>query len=634
VVDPIHSDQDLEAGLLRALAARARAGSGRAFDLARRIVMEPGRAEPLLACLPESWLVENAVQIAQATPAAAASLIGSALRARRPWEGLAPSAARDETLGQRLEWFVDDASVRQQVLSLVDALKVSPPEFALDAGDAAAAQGPGAQIASLLAEPPSEERRRRLYEAGVAAFASVKEDPEDEAAAGWMARALAAAAAAGHAQAWVDLGRCAWNGWGVPVDRDAALRCYQTAAGLGSDYGAYVAAHNLYWVFERDREAYAYALQALAGRDPDGDVRHLLGLMAYNGRGRAKDDAESLLLHTEAAARGNADALFELHVFHAQGIACPVDQERAADFLRRAAARGQARACYTLGALHATGRWPTVGKDMVRAVEWYERAAEGGHGKAAATLAAMFLGGLELGVNLPRGKAMLARAAEAGFDAAGFMAGLGVRADRVAALDGQFDAARSAIRAGDAAGVKAVLDAGMPADIVGGPGLLLLTVAVQEANAEIIRLLVERGADPNRPEDAPLVMALRQRDLATADLLLEAGADVNHGGARYGSALMHFASDDRLDAVRWLLDHGAEPGRRSRRGETPLMSAAREGQVEVVRLLLERGADPNAYTEIDFGLGVVTRDSALGMAEYGGHAAVVALLTAAGARRE
>ena len=61
------------------------------------------------------------------------------------------------------------------------------------------------------------------------------------------------------------------------------------------------------------------------------------------------------------------------------------------------------------------------------------------------------------------------------------------------------------------------------------------------------------------------------------------------------------------------------------------MSAARDGQAATVALLLSRGADPNAYKAVDFGLGVVTKDTALGMAEHYGHTEIVKALTAAGA---
>src|SRR5262249_52005406 len=148
-------------------------------------------------------------------------------------------------------------------------------------------------------------------------------------------------------------GRCLWNGWGVKEDRDAAVEAYKRAAELGSDYGAYLVAYNRYWTSKRVDEAYAYAQKALKGDDPEGAGRYLLGPMAYNGRGRPKDIAESLRLHQEAAKRGNADAYFELFVYAMQGIG---DRSKALGYLQEAGKLNQPRACANLGALYATGQ--------------------------------------------------------------------------------------------------------------------------------------------------------------------------------------------------------------------------------------------------------------------------------------
>ena len=50
----------------------------------------------------------------------------------------------------------------------------------------------------------------------------------------------------------------------------------------------------------------------------------------------------------------------------------------------------------------------------------------------------------------------------------------------------------------------------------------------------------------------------------------------------------------RVDMVRLLLDKGADPNWRGKvRGATPLMIAARNGQAPAVQVLIERGVDPN-----------------------------------------
>jgi ankyrin repeat protein len=48
----------------------------------------------------------------------------------------------------------------------------------------------------------------------------------------------------------------------------------------------------------------------------------------------------------------------------------------------------------------------------------------------------------------------------------------------------------------------------------------------------------------------------------------------------------------RADVVRLLLSHGADPNRVNDRGQTPLAGAIFKNEVEVADALLEGGADP------------------------------------------
>jgi ankyrin repeat protein len=51
------------------------------------------------------------------------------------------------------------------------------------------------------------------------------------------------------------------------------------------------------------------------------------------------------------------------------------------------------------------------------------------------------------------------------------------------------------------------------------------------------------------------------------------------------------------DAVRMLLDRGADPNARQQVGYTPLMGAASAGRADLTDLLLQRGADPSLLSE-------------------------------------
>src|SRR5689334_17012436 len=94
-------------------------------------------------------------------------------------------------------------------------------------------------VTKLLAEPRSPSRDDQLYAAAVALFKAIEAGEAPVESRDTLAKALHEVALGGHASAWIDYGRCLWNGWGVERDRDAAVAAYRRAAELGSDYGAY-----------------------------------------------------------------------------------------------------------------------------------------------------------------------------------------------------------------------------------------------------------------------------------------------------------------------------------------------------------------------------------------------------------
>jgi ankyrin repeat protein len=76
--------------------------------------------------------------------------------------------------------------------------------------------------------------------------------------------------------------------------------------------------------------------------------------------------------------------------------------------------------------------------------------------------------------------------------------------------------------------------------------------------------------------------------------LLDYGADPNLGEHIFGNSPLHIAaSKGRADIARILLDGGADPNSQNHEKETPLHKAVQEGQVALVKLLIERGADVN-----------------------------------------
>ncbi len=232
------------------------------------------------------------------------------------------------------------------------------------------------------------------------------------------------------------------------------------------------------------------------------------------------------------------------------------------------------------------------------------------------------------------------------------------------AILGGDDAAAAAMLAGDPALVEAPNRRGWPP----------LHVAAAMGAAAIVRELLERKADPNRPGPdgrSPLDCAVGggwgnavepKKFAAAAKLLLERGAALTVRAAvalgdaarlrglhaagslvnpiEYGGGLLTIAvRHDRIDMLELLLDLGLDPDERMAFEELegsvqswgmPLRSAAGAGKFAAAKLLLERGADPNGQvyasgTPVFAAYGRRDREMIRLLQSYGGRADAVTL---------
>ncbi len=174
----------------------------------------------------------------------------------------------------------------------------------------------------------------------------------------------------------------------------------------------------------------------------------------------------------------------------------------------------------------------------------------------------------------------------------------------------------------------------------------VLMLAVAGKHSEVVRVLVDHGADVNARSRissldtpvrsptyfpdvhfptttggfTPLLFAAQQGDIESARILLEAGADVNYATSEDGSALVVATASGHEKFALFLLEKGADPDAKDGYGITALHWAIQEGlhalsgagssptdrfwwrpnMPELVKSLLVYGTNPDARIEKDF----------------------------------
>ena len=151
-----------------------------------------------------------------------------------------------------------------------------------------------------------------------------------------------------------------------------------------------------------------------------------------------------------------------------------------------------------------------------------------------------------------------------------------------------YDSLTTAIEANDISAVRAALDHGIDIDDVPVfEGTSPLRQAAYEGKVEIVRLLLDRGADIDGFDgwSTPLDAAAENDQAAVIELLLARGAPGRD------EALIRAAEDGKVAAVRVLLAHGANPNSGTHKGEKTLLQVVKENHhPDVAALLLKAGA--------------------------------------------
>jgi len=119
-------------------------------------------------------------------------------------------------------------------------------------------------------------------------------------------------------------------------------------------------------------------------------------------------------------------------------------------------------------------------------------------------------------------------------------------------------------------------------------------------HAELTRLLLERGAEPN-DEETPY-HAPETYDNNALKVLVESGKMNEESLA---TMLLRKADWQDVEGMKYLLEHGADPNRMTRWHHTALQHALRrDNTLEKIEMLLEHGADPLLKNRLDGKTGI------------------------------
>lgn len=159
-----------------------------------------------------------------------------------------------------------------------------------------------------------------------------------------------------------------------------------------------------------------------------------------------------------------------------------------------------------------------------------------------------------------------------------------------------------AIMQNDLALVQQLVNNGADVNSRDKDGDCALMLATVYGSAEMVRFLLEEGADPdlkNHEDETALMWAAH--DLEKVKLLVKYGAGVNEK-AKSGNTplLMACIGNDQLDIIRFLVSEGADPLARNEKQETALIRAAIFGDTATISYLIAKGNDVNAMDERKF----------------------------------
>ncbi|XP_072713688.1 ankyrin repeat and SOCS box protein 3 isoform X1 [Ciconia boyciana] len=156
---------------------------------------------------------------------------------------------------------------------------------------------------------------------------------------------------------------------------------------------------------------------------------------------------------------------------------------------------------------------------------------------------------------------------------------------------------------GSLGSVRVLLEAGADPNEVTTEATTALFLAVENGHADIVKFLLQHGANVKGPHSWSGWNSLHQASFQgyteIMKILLEKGASKECKDDFGITPLFVAAQYGKLESLRLLISYGADVNCQAKDRATPLLIAAQEGHAECVELLLSKGADPNLYCNED-----------------------------------
>ncbi|KAM7180292.1 ankyrin repeat, SAM and basic leucine zipper domain-containing protein 1 isoform 2-T2 [Macrochelys suwanniensis] len=171
-------------------------------------------------------------------------------------------------------------------------------------------------------------------------------------------------------------------------------------------------------------------------------------------------------------------------------------------------------------------------------------------------------------------------------------------------LEDKDETLKKALTSGDVSMIEELLNSGVNVESSFQFGWTPLMYAASVANVELVRILLDRGANASFDKDQYTVLmaactasASEEQILKTVELLLSRNANPTVACRKQMTPLMYAAREGHPRIVALLVGSGSQINAQDENGYTALTWASHQGHKKVVLKLLELGADKTLQTK-------------------------------------